>query len=57
MPKALSIRQHFEGLPDPRRGNARRHLLIDIVVIALCAVIRGANEWTDVEEFGMPHEA
>ncbi len=57
MPKALSIRQHFEGLPDPRRGNARLHLLIDIVIIALCAVICGANEWTDVEEFGVTPEA
>jgi predicted transposase YbfD/YdcC len=57
MPKTLSIQKHFEELPDPRSGNAILHHLIDIVTIALCAVICGANEWTDVEEFGHTHEA
>ena len=56
MPKTLSIQKHFEGLPDPRSGNATLHRLIDIVTIALCAVICGANEWTDVAEFGATHE-
>jgi predicted transposase YbfD/YdcC len=56
MQKALSIQQHFRDLPDPRTGNARLHLLIEVVVIALCAVICGANEWTDVEEFGRTHK-
>lgn len=53
---ALSIHKHFEALPDPRTGNAVLHRLIDLVTIALCAVICGANEWTDVEEFGHTHE-
>lgn len=57
MPKTLSIQEHFKALPDPRAGNALLHPLIDIVVIALCAVICGANDWTDVEEFGHTHEA
>ena len=57
MPKSLSIQQHFRALPDPRSGPALLHRLIDIVTIALCAVICGANEWTDVEEFGHTHEA
>jgi predicted transposase YbfD/YdcC len=56
MPEPLSIQKHFEQLPDPRGGNALLHPLIDIVVIALCAVICGANDWTDVEEFGRTHE-
>ena len=56
MQKPLSIHQHFEALPDPRAGNALLHPLIDVVTIALCAVIGGANEWTDVEEFGHTHE-
>ncbi len=57
MPKPLSIQKHFEQLTDPRSGNALLHRLLDIVVIALCAVICGANDWTDVEEFGHTHEA
>lgn len=57
MPKSLGIQAYFRDLPDPRSGNALLHRLIDIVTIALCAVICGANEWTDVEEFGHTHEA
>ena len=37
--KALSIREHFESLPDPRIDRQKRHNLIDIVTITICAVI------------------
>jgi len=46
------ITVHFAELDDPRSGPAILHLLIDIVVIALCAVICGADEWVEVEQFG-----
>lgn len=46
-----SVIEHFSKLDDPRRYN-RRHLLLDIVVIAICAVICGADDWEAVEEFG-----
>jgi predicted transposase YbfD/YdcC len=49
----LSLFRYFEGLEDPRDGPALRHLLMDVVVIALCAVICGANTWVDVENFGL----
>src|SRR5690349_9534476 len=52
MQKSLSIQAHLGELPDPRGGNALRHPWMNIRVIAGCAVICGANEWTDVEEFG-----
>ena len=39
-------------MDDPRREN-RRHLLLDIIVIAICAVICGANDWSAIEEFGI----
>ena len=45
------IVEHFSRLEDPRRYN-KRHLLMDIVVIAICAVICGADDWVAVEEFG-----
>ncbi len=46
-----TIIEHFGELDDSRRYN-KRHLLIDIVVIAICAVICGADDWPAVEEFG-----
>jgi predicted transposase YbfD/YdcC len=47
----LSITRYFVRLPDPRRQHLKRHRLIDIVVIALCAVICGANDWQQVVTF------
>jgi len=46
---------HFAGLQDPRREN-RRHLWLDILVIAMCAAICGVDTWTDVELFGKANE-
>jgi predicted transposase YbfD/YdcC len=43
--------EHFSDLDDPRRYN-RRHLLVDMVVVAICAVVCGADDWGAVEEFG-----
>lgn len=48
-----SLRQHFEGLQDPRATRARRHELLDILVIAVCGVICGADTWVDIAEFGL----
>ncbi len=45
------IKEHFSELEDPRRYN-KRHLLLDIVVIAICAAICGADDWVAVEDFG-----
>lgn len=42
----------FADLPDPRLDRCKRHKLIDIVVIGLCAVICGAQGPTDMETFG-----
>jgi predicted transposase YbfD/YdcC len=47
-----NIKEHFAGLSDPRSGNAIQLKLIDIIVIAICAVICGADSWVDVENFG-----
>jgi predicted transposase YbfD/YdcC len=41
----------FGELPDPRAANAV-HRLDDILVIAVCAVLCGADTWVDVETFG-----
>ena len=49
---ASLLMERFSGLEDPRTGRATRHELIDVVVIAICAVICGADSWVDVEMFG-----
>ena len=47
-----TIEQHFGELTDPRIDRTKLHKLLDILVIAICAVIAGADNWEDVEEFG-----
>lgn len=46
------IEAHFGKLRDPRIGNAKRHKFVEIIVIAICAVICGADSWSDMELFG-----
>ena len=43
---------HFSNLTDPRINRTKLHLLVDIVTIAICAVICSADTWIDVEEYG-----
>lgn len=52
-----SISRHFEGLPDPRTGNAKAHIFLEILIIAICAVICGADGWSDIELFGKNKKA
>jgi predicted transposase YbfD/YdcC len=52
-----SIAKHFEGLPDPRTGNAKAHIFLEILIIAICAVICGADGWSDIELFGKNKKA
>jgi len=51
----LSLKKHFRTLPDPRLRRRRRHELLDIVTIAICAVIGNANTWPDIVTFGKSH--
>lgn len=55
-PRASLIR-HFEELPDPRTGNAKTHIFLEILIIAILAVICGADGWSDVELFGKTKKA
>jgi predicted transposase YbfD/YdcC len=47
-----SILTHFGSLEDPRDIRGKEHLLLDIITIALCAVISGAEGWEDMAEYG-----
>ncbi len=48
----LSLAHHFANLTDPRIDRSRLHELLDIVAIAICAVVAGADSWDDIEDFG-----
>jgi predicted transposase YbfD/YdcC len=49
---SAGIEQYFSDLEDPRVDRTKLHKLVDILVIAICAVIAGADNWEDIEEFG-----
>ena len=48
----MSLAAHFAALPDPRVRRTRRHALVDILVITVCAVICGADDWVAIARFG-----
>ncbi|RMG93590.1 MAG: ISAs1 family transposase [Chloroflexi bacterium] len=51
-PITATIEAHFSDIEDPRRTYLNDHPLINIVTIALCAVIAGAESWNDIANFG-----
>jgi predicted transposase YbfD/YdcC len=60
--EARSALQHlverYRDVLDYRVDNDnKKHLLVDILVSAICAVLGGANSWLAVERFGVAHEA
>ena len=46
------IEEHFSKINDPRKDRTKHHKLIDIIAIAICAIICGAEGWVDIELFG-----
>jgi predicted transposase YbfD/YdcC len=55
--RVTSISEHFATLRDPRVGRCKVHPLVEIVTIALCGVICGADDWVAIEAFGQEKEA
>jgi len=51
-PPIGSITNHFAKVRDPRVERTKRHCLMDIIIIAICGVICGADSWVDIELFG-----
>ena len=47
-----TIHQAFSNLNDPRQEEKVEHPLINIVFIAVCGILCGANNWTQISEFG-----
>lgn len=51
--KALeAMEEHFSKVHDPRVDRTKEHKLLDMIAIAICAVICGAEGWVDIELFG-----
>lgn len=55
--KGITIIESFSELTEPRILKKTEHKLIDIIVIAICAVICGADKWTQIEEYGKTNQA
>jgi predicted transposase YbfD/YdcC len=49
-PMVLDI---FSKIKDPRVDRRKRHILSEIIVLAICAVVGGSDDWVGVEEFGI----
>ncbi len=52
-----SLRKHVRPLKDPRVVGRTRHLLFDIIVLALCGVIGNCDDWPDIALFAQKREA
>jgi predicted transposase YbfD/YdcC len=47
----LNVKTYFRKLKDPRINRRKRHLLLDIIVIAICGVVSGCDDWQQIEVF------
>ena len=58
LPKLLDHRPYFADLPDPRRETRNKlHQLHDILMIVLCAVLSGVEDWVGMADFAEEKEA
>jgi predicted transposase YbfD/YdcC len=48
-----SIAEHFDDIEDIRIDRGKKHKLIDIITISICAVVCGADGWIDIEMYGI----
>lgn len=55
--RLAKLLDHFASLPDPRINRSKLHDLVDIVALAICAILAGCNEYTAIEAFGQAKEA
>ena len=54
--RLAKLLDHFAFLPDPRIDRRKLHDLVDIVALAICAILAGCNEYTAMEAFGQARE-
>lgn len=54
--KVQSLAGHLANLPDPRKTRGLRHNLVDLIVMAVLAVMCGADSWEDIYRFARDQE-
>ena len=55
--RELALASYFVAVDDPRIERTKAHNLLDIIIITICAVICGADDWVGVAEFGTSKHA
>jgi hypothetical protein len=45
-----SILEHFARLPDPRRDHGQIHRRDEVVFLAICGVLCGADSWQEIAD-------
>ncbi len=56
-PTTASLLDHFATMPDPRVEYLCEHKLLDIITIAICGVICGADDWVEIAAYGQSKAA
>jgi predicted transposase YbfD/YdcC len=56
-PSVASIKKHFRRVRDPRVVGRSKHLLIDLLVLALCGIIANCDDWPDIAQFARQRES
>ena len=55
--KRRDLESLFAQVEDPRMERTKLHRLRDIIILAICGVVCGAEGWAEIEEFGKAKEA
>jgi predicted transposase YbfD/YdcC len=55
--KAKSLADHLATVPDPRKIRGQRHVLLDIIIIAVLGTLSSVDDWEGIEEFAKDQEA
>jgi predicted transposase YbfD/YdcC len=57
LPAGEKLWTAFAQVHDPRVERTKEHLLLDIIVVVVCGVICGADNWVEIEVWGQANEA
>ena len=53
----MNWQKFFDSVPDFRINRRKRHNLVDILVVTLCAIVSGADDFEEIEAYGKRKEA
>jgi hypothetical protein len=51
-----SFEEYFGDMPEPRVEGRCTHRLVEIIIVAICGVLCGANSWSEIEQYGRAKE-